>query len=1620
MSQNSKELKVKYHKGEKPSKKFNNKNPRPGNSGQWTNPGVPTEISSRNITMKDVPYPVRGVDNLGNEMIMMPGAEYTFPGSVVTEYPMMKAKKGGWLEKYQTRGSVKYVSDPNDPALKAFQDSSSLYNAAKKAFEFEINRQLNEDTERWERFQASPHFSPEEKARWPKPKRSDYWTVESARKSFRAEGSDFSRAQLKREKNPLDGTTNTFLYRDTTDPYDVGTWVDYNNPGSTLAVYARNFNNPIKPTHVVWGEGVQDVLYKEPVLKVKYDPSRAPMSPLPMKEWTYEREQPALQTDRPVPEPLPFVDHEAFQYFSSAGELMIDTDRTSPTYRQTIRVPKGYIPGSKEEKEYRSKHTKKTGGPLPTAQAGVKEKYTQPINPVTGKPFPPQGIEVSPSPLDLIGAGSVVGLLRGAGALATNLVNRAHPADRGWMNNFANWAVIDIANTSRQTYEDARDLYNQEMMKVNMLEKSQKTKREGGPLPTHQVSPGETGISNYLYPERDPNALQDIKDKWEWNREKKKLVKDYRTGALNEDAVEWEGYKIPLFKDQSVKRIVPPDYNLIGDQLPIPVGLMKTGGSNNWLQKYQTKGSVKPFVTSNLSEYNKRKTAYADSLNLYNRFKNNKADYYNFIKSQGFDPSRIEEWATDGYVNTDVHPRIGATSYGILTNSGGGYNRDAAGNPIDYTTYPTISNTGVRGFRNVPDNSELNKKMRQFSGQTSSGYAIYKKPVQEVILSRPDMKPMTPIGFSQYEPQLQQREGVTPQMLSGIEETIWMPSGVQISKKDFIKQYGQAAWDKATNKKQMGGLTKAQYGLIGPEEEQKPGVARVMAADEEGTPILRPTTGYYLPEVEISAAAPDTYNNYIRNKYKDAGLGATMFGLPIDYAFGFPQAAMTKAFTGKYQLPSEAMGIENPVGALLTDVVLDPTNLAGAGLLTKEKALAALASSKESGMLSNAWRLNPMAYQYNLPRNTMWRGLGQEGMEDAVSSGLFRSKQNVVPEYVNNFNLSKDFGINPYFTPKFNTAATYGDDFIAEVPRSAANWRNRYGKRHTWSQVADRPIPIEEGRLLQKDWLRGYKEVPKKEDGGSKLPPHLPEAYKTGGWLDNYQDGGANTATASTQQQERPTGTYVESMCGPDYVETTDENGNPVCVSPEEWQRRLKPFNDASQAKLEEARKNDPNPSGNPKASWNPAIDGPYPKIRGYNEPLESNFSSYCIDCDENDSRSMRGYMRSQRRLQRKQEREMRRFERQNSPGFFEKFKDMDFEAPRLGIGRFFKDAWKGIKDACTPGEDCPSFEEGGQWLEKYQTPPGEFVYKGNNYILKNDESTNYVPKFYAVKYGPGPSLPSYIEAAPKFQQELQSFYNNQRFTPQPPKNISTGTQKNENLLDIQKTLNKANASVAARSSTNVTLRDPEAESQAAMAKAQEEAQERRGYIRQGVSEEEKFAQAQRRATGAAFGLSPEASDVGYQQAMYIPQAIGTGVLATYGALPALNWFNNTLVGQGLGAYGAVQGVTSIPGHLQEFDEKPATTIGNLTLDAGLGVLGYKYGFKPLFNRGRNTYNAVNTRWNRYLFGDDIINTSTINTPTALPGSSNNIISTEGYVPGSSLRNSIFTKSNKNWLDKYE
>ena len=108
--------------------------------GQWKYPGLPTRIPGNDITMKGVGYPVLGVANNGQREIMLPGAEYTFPGAdYVDEYPQMR--KGG-AKKKKTRslsGTNKlmlthpllknYKNKVYDPNAEYFQDGGEYVEA---------------------------------------------------------------------------------------------------------------------------------------------------------------------------------------------------------------------------------------------------------------------------------------------------------------------------------------------------------------------------------------------------------------------------------------------------------------------------------------------------------------------------------------------------------------------------------------------------------------------------------------------------------------------------------------------------------------------------------------------------------------------------------------------------------------------------------------------------------------------------------------------------------------------------------------------------------------------------------------------------------------------------------------------------------------------------------------------------------------------------------------------------------------------------------------------------------------------------------------------------------------------------------------------------------------------------------------------------------------------------------------------------------------------------------------------------------------------------------------------------------------------------------------------------
>jgi hypothetical protein len=58
------------------------------NRGQWDHPEKCTMIESNSITMKNVPYPLLGIDDTGHTKLMLPEKTYKFPGNNVFEIPL--------------------------------------------------------------------------------------------------------------------------------------------------------------------------------------------------------------------------------------------------------------------------------------------------------------------------------------------------------------------------------------------------------------------------------------------------------------------------------------------------------------------------------------------------------------------------------------------------------------------------------------------------------------------------------------------------------------------------------------------------------------------------------------------------------------------------------------------------------------------------------------------------------------------------------------------------------------------------------------------------------------------------------------------------------------------------------------------------------------------------------------------------------------------------------------------------------------------------------------------------------------------------------------------------------------------------------------------------------------------------------------------------------------------------------------------------------------------------------------------------------------------------------------------------------------------------------------------
>lgn len=178
------------------------------------------------------------------------------------------------------------------------------------------------------------------------------------------------------------------------------------------------------------------------------------------------------------------------------------------------------------------------------------------------------------------------------------------------------------------------------------------------------------------------------------------------------------------------------------------------------------------------------------------------------------------------------------------------------------------------------------------------------------------------------------------------------------------------------------------------------------------------------------------------------------------------------------------MGVGAPIAARFIGKVMAP-------------AAAASASSLDNFLttgtpLKNAYKYNPFAYQ---PQSGyFWRGINQEGFNDAINTGQIRSQFAALEDPTGFGSSTNKFLERVYASPHFPTAKKYADPFLVEIPENAAKFNQTYDlpywykdeadfiAKHNyppdWSMYTNDLLHTNQVRILEPNWLFGLKENP--------------------------------------------------------------------------------------------------------------------------------------------------------------------------------------------------------------------------------------------------------------------------------------------------------------------------------------------------------------------------------------------------------------------------------------------------------------------------------------------------------------------------------------------------------------
>ena len=165
------------------------------------------------------------------------------------------------------------------------------------------------------------------------------------------------------------------------------------------------------------------------------------------------------------------------------------------------------------------------------------------------------------------------------------------------------------------------------------------------------------------------------------------------------------------------------------------------------------------------------------------------------------------------------------------------------------------------------------------------------------------------------------------------------------------------------------------------------------------------------------------------------------------------------------------------------NVITGGLDVLGAGVVSPiyEGARGAMSGLKkfvgtEEGLLSNAYKYNPLAFKPN--PNAYYRGIGEAGIDDALNTGVLRPNRTGT-------GLTNNTTYDAVFFDKGRTrlADALGNGNIAEVRDIPMK---EFSPDHMGVAAFDEStgkflseVPLGDNtRLLKRDWLRGYKEVP--------------------------------------------------------------------------------------------------------------------------------------------------------------------------------------------------------------------------------------------------------------------------------------------------------------------------------------------------------------------------------------------------------------------------------------------------------------------------------------------------------------------------------------------------------------